>query len=93
MNWIGGNDIEFVRGGEDVMPRIVVDHLRASVMQHMVILLAEKLIGGGRNQVFQFTDDDAPNLRIGNKGSGRDSSAPPGRSGGGSPKSDRRRFA
>src|ERR1700730_17645808 len=75
MDGVGGDNIELLRGRKDVVPGIVINNLRALVVQHIVILFAKKLTGSSRNQAFQFTDDEALHLGIWHGGSGGNSSA------------------
>ena len=46
MNGVRRDDVELFPGGEDEIPRIVIDHVDAGIMDDIVVLLGE--IGGRR---------------------------------------------
>src|SRR5215471_18322810 len=69
MDGIGGDDIELLARGEDKVPRIVVDQTSAPVVKHLVILGAEKFVGGRRDHPFQFAYNNALDIWIRHKGS------------------------
>src|SRR5947208_1207343 len=56
IQWIGSNDVERARRGENVVARVVVDHFGSAIMQDVVVLLAKVFCGGRRNQWLNFAD-------------------------------------
>ena len=69
------NHIELFRRGEDIVPRIVVNHPRPAVVQHVVIFFSEVCGRDRRDFRFEFADGNALHIRIGDERSCGDSSA------------------
>ena len=64
--WIGSDVMmsNFSVRGQHEVARVVVDDLGARIVHHVVVLRAEILGGGGRNQRLHFADHDALHLRM-----------------------------
>src|SRR5512147_360863 len=75
MDGVRGDDVELLARGEDVVPRVVVDHLHALVVQDVVVLAAEILGGDPGDQWLDLADDDLLYARIQHETAGRDTRA------------------
>ena len=61
---IGCDDVELLLGRCDEMPRIVVDHLDARVVEDVVVRRREVLARGLRDEWLDLADDNALDFRM-----------------------------
>src|SRR5262245_39062024 len=75
MDGVGGDNVKLFAGGQEIVPRVVIDDLHARVVENIVVLFGEILRDGSDDQRFNLADHDSLNAGMVDKASCGDACA------------------